>query len=116
MALFPRQRGKQGIRGYIDRNFFSLVSQDPISITVQTPTLPEYKLTGETITIDDLPLTTLVSTLKNRIADKVGMPYSKQKLSVSSTGTVMNNSKSLAFYNFQQGSSIILGLKDKGKK
>ncbi|KAG2184239.1 hypothetical protein INT44_009254 [Umbelopsis vinacea] len=89
---------------------------DPIALTVQTPTLPEYKLTGEIITIDDLPLTTLVSTLKNRIADKVGMPYGKQKLSVSGVGTVMNNSKSLAFYNFQQGSTIVLGLKDKGKK
>jgi splicing factor 3A subunit 1 len=85
-------------------------------LTVQTPTLPEYKLTGETIRIEDLPLTTLVSTLKNRIADKVGMPYGKQKLSVSSTGTVMNNSKSLAFYNFEQGSVVVLGLKDKGKK
>ncbi|CAM0135608.1 SF3a splicing factor complex subunit [Umbelopsis sp. WA50703] len=89
---------------------------DPIYLTVQTPTLPEYKLTGETIRIEDLPLTTLVSTLKNRIADKVGMPYGKQKLSVSSTGTVMNNSKSLAFYNFEQGSVVVLGLKDKGKK
>jgi len=89
---------------------------EPISLTIQTPTLSEYKLTGETITIDDLPLTTLVSTLKNRIADKVGMPYGKQKLSVGATGTVMNNSKSLAFYNFQAGSNVILGLKDKGKK
>jgi len=89
---------------------------DPISLTIQTPTLPEYKLTGESISIADLPLTTLVSTLKNRIADKVGMPYGKQKLSVGATGTVMNNSKSLAFYNFQQGSIVVLGLKDKGKK
>ncbi|KAH8548712.1 Pre-mRNA splicing factor PRP21 like protein-domain-containing protein [Umbelopsis sp. PMI_123] len=89
---------------------------DPIALSIQTPTLPEYKLSGETITIDDLPLTTLVSTLKNRIADKVGMPYGKQKLSVGGVGTVMNNSKSLAFYNFQQGSTVILGLKDKGKK
>lgn len=112
--LCHKHAQKQQSGGNIDHLVHQL--QEPISLTIQTPTLSEYKLTGETITIDDLPLTTLVSTLKNRIADKVGMPYGKQKLSVGATGTVMNNSKSLAFYNFQAGSNVILGLKDKGKK
>lgn len=44
-----------------------------------------------------------------------GMPAGKQKLT-GGANTVLNNSKSLEFYSLVDGSTITLGLKDRGKK
>ncbi|KAI8370651.1 Pre-mRNA splicing factor PRP21 like protein-domain-containing protein [Radiomyces spectabilis] len=94
-------------------------NQEPttVSLTIQTPNMPdkpEWQLTGASITIADLPLSTLVSTVKDRISSQLGMPAGKQKLSLNNT--IMNNGKSLSFYGVVDGSTLQLGLKDRGKK
>ncbi|ORZ03776.1 Pre-mRNA splicing factor PRP21 like protein-domain-containing protein [Syncephalastrum racemosum] len=89
-----------------------------VTLTIQTPSLPdkpEWQLNGQTITLSGLPLSTLISTVKDRITSQLGMPAGKQKLTTV-TNMVLNNSKSLEFYNITDGTHLVLGLKDKGKK
>ncbi|CAO3621302.1 unnamed protein product [Cunninghamella echinulata] len=77
--------------------------------TIDYPDKPEWHLNGETFELTDLPLTTLVSTVKDRITAQLGMPQGKQKLTIEQT--VMNNGKSLGFYGCSDGTELQLGLK-----
>ncbi|KAJ8663764.1 hypothetical protein O0I10_000037 [Lichtheimia ornata] len=89
-----------------------------ISVNIVTPNMPEkpeWNLNGSTITISNLPPNTLITTLKDRISSQLGMPAGKQKLT-SVTNTVLNNSKSLEFYGIVEGTTLTLGIKDRGKK
>ena len=79
------------------------------------PDKPEWSLNGNTITISDLLPGTLISTVKDRISSQLGMPAGKQKLSANNN-VVLNNSKSLEFYGIMDGHTIVLGLKERGKK
>ncbi|KAI8990103.1 Pre-mRNA splicing factor PRP21 like protein-domain-containing protein [Pilobolus umbonatus] len=84
------------------------------SVIIQTPDLPdkpEWGLTGNNISIAGLVPNTLISTLKDRIASQIGMPAGKQKLSTSTTNTVLNNSKTLSFYGIMEGTSLVLELR-----
>ncbi|KAI8644082.1 Pre-mRNA splicing factor PRP21 like protein-domain-containing protein [Parasitella parasitica] len=79
------------------------------SINIQTPDMPdkpEWSLNGTTISVPGLLPNTLISTVKDRIASQLGMPVGKQKLSSSST--VLNNSKTLSFYGIGEGFSLVL--------
>ncbi|KAI9269557.1 Pre-mRNA splicing factor PRP21 like protein-domain-containing protein [Helicostylum pulchrum] len=79
------------------------------SVTIQTPNMPdkpEWNLTGSDITISGLLPSTLISTVKDRIASQIGMPAGKQKLSAANT--VLNNSKTLSFYNISEGYALAL--------
>ncbi|CAO3610739.1 unnamed protein product [Cunninghamella blakesleeana] len=77
--------------------------------TIDYPDKPEWNLNGETFELTDLPLNTLVSTVKDRITAQLGMPQGKQKLTIDQT--VMNNGKSLGFYGCSDGAELQLGLK-----
>ncbi|CEP09106.1 hypothetical protein [Parasitella parasitica] len=79
------------------------------TLNIQTPSMPdkpEWHLNGTTISVPGLSPNTLISTVKDRIASQLGMPVGKQKL--SSSGTVLNNSKTLSFYNIGEGCSLVL--------
>ena len=76
---------------------------------IQTPDIPdkpEWNLTGASISINSLLPNTLISTVKDRIASQLGMPAGKQKLTAA--GTVLNNSKTLGFYNIAEGTTLSL--------
>jgi len=91
--------------------------QGPINVQVQCPTIPdkpEWKCQGQTIVLDNLPLTTFVSTVKDRIAARLNFPAGRQKLTIG--GVVMKNQLSLAHYNMEDGDIIGLSIKDRGKK
>ncbi|KAI8383019.1 Pre-mRNA splicing factor PRP21 like protein-domain-containing protein [Blakeslea trispora] len=83
---------------------------DPsFSVVIQTPDIPdkpEWNLTGTNISINSLLPNTLISTVKDRIASQLGMPAGKQKLTAA--GTVLNNSKTLGFYNIAEGTTLSL--------
>ncbi|KAI8088908.1 Pre-mRNA splicing factor PRP21 like protein-domain-containing protein [Halteromyces radiatus] len=81
--------------------------------TINYPEKPEWNLNGQTIELTDLPLTMMISTVKERITSQIGMPYGKQKLSIQQT--VMVNSKNLGFYGCTDGTVLTLGLKDRKK-
>ncbi|KAI9273660.1 Pre-mRNA splicing factor PRP21 like protein-domain-containing protein [Sporodiniella umbellata] len=81
-----------------------------IHLTIQTPSLPdkpEWNLKGSPIMVGGLLPNTLVSTVKDRIGSTLGMPAGKQKLSTVA-GTVLNNSKTLAFYGIMNGAALVL--------
>ncbi|EXX78090.1 hypothetical protein RirG_018150 [Rhizophagus irregularis DAOM 197198w] len=91
--------------------------QGPINVQVQCPTIPEkpeWNCHGQTIVLDNLPLTTFVSTVKDRIASQLNFPAGRQKLTIG--GAVMKNQLSLAHYNMEDGDIIGLAIKDRGKK
>ncbi|CEI87839.1 hypothetical protein G6F70_005568 [Rhizopus microsporus] len=90
---------------------WAMLDPNAITLTVHTPSLPdkpEWNLTGAPITVSGLLPNTLVSTLKDRIASQLGMPAGKQKLSTVGAGTVLNNSKTLAFYGIMNGAALVL--------
>ncbi|CAI2172380.1 10824_t:CDS:2 [Funneliformis geosporum] len=103
----------------------SLVSADewielhpgPINVQVHCPTIPEkpeWNCQGQTIILDNLPLNTFVSTVKDKIAARLNFPAGRQKLMIG--GAVMKNQLSLAYYNMEDGVIIGLAIKDRGKK
>ena len=84
---------------------------------VQCPTIPEkpeWNCQGQIIVLDNLLLTTFVSTVKDRIAAQLNFPAGRQKLTIG--GAVMKNQLSLAHYNMEDGDMIGLTIKDRGKK
>ncbi|WWC70432.1 uncharacterized protein I206_104383 [Kwoniella pini CBS 10737] len=89
---------------------------DPITISIQLPNLPEkpeYKLNGSIISINDLPLNTLFSTIREKIKRIVDadLPISRMRLDYNSK--VMNNASTLASINLDEGDILNLVLKKK---
>jgi nitrate reductase NapAB chaperone NapD len=79
----------------------------------------EWKLTGTILTTPPIPLTALVSELKEIIQKETNMPAPKQKLViVNDTGMpiVLKNNLSLAYYNLTKERIVSLGLKGRGGK
>ncbi|RWS31181.1 splicing factor 3A subunit 1-like protein [Leptotrombidium deliense] len=86
----------------------------PVTFKVQVPNIPdkpEWKLHGQMLTLS-LPLTDLVSVIKVKIHEQIGMPPGKQKLQYE--GMFIKDSSTLAFYNISKGGIIVLGLKERG--
>ncbi|ORY03634.1 hypothetical protein K493DRAFT_254090 [Basidiobolus meristosporus CBS 931.73] len=93
----------------------------PATLYIQTPAVPdkpEWKLNGETLTLEGLELSSLVSELKQRVADLLGMPSGRQKITTppgkTTSNIPMKNQLSLAYYNIQNGDTLILGMKERG--
>ncbi|WWC61631.1 uncharacterized protein I303_104215 [Kwoniella dejecticola CBS 10117] len=89
---------------------------DPITISIQLPNMPEkpeYKLNGSVISITDLPVTTLFSTIRERIKRIVDadLPISRMRLDYGPK--VMNNASTLASVNLDEGDILNLVLKKK---
>ncbi|WWD02712.1 hypothetical protein V865_000753 [Kwoniella europaea PYCC6329] len=89
---------------------------DPINLSVQLPNMPEkpeYKLNGSIITITDLPVTTLFSTIREKIKRIVDadLPISRMRLDYGTK--VMNNASTLASVNLDDGDMLNLVLKKK---
>lgn len=86
----------------------------PIAFKVQTPNVPdkpEWGLNGQMITLT-LPATDMISVIKAKIHEVVGMPPGKQKLQYE--GMFIKDSNTLAFYNVTNGGIVVLGLKERG--
>ncbi|KAI8074868.1 Pre-mRNA splicing factor PRP21 like protein-domain-containing protein [Gongronella butleri] len=81
--------------------------------TIEYPEKPEWHLDGSMFTVDDLSMTTLVTTVKDRIAAQINMPASRQKLMLQNK--VMTNTKDLGFYGCRNGITLTLGVKDRKK-
>lgn len=81
-------------------------SQNPITLTVTN------SITGEKVQVGPLEIASLVSALKEQIANKTSMPASKQKLVVGTRA--LANSSALAHYNLKDGDNVILSAKERG--
>lgn len=75
------------------------------------PDKPEFNMKGQTLNFS-LPYTDNVSVLKAKINESVGLPSGKQKLQYD--GLFIKDSNTLAFYNFVNGGTVQLQLKERG--
>jgi splicing factor 3A subunit 1 len=90
-----------------------------ISLTVQLPndpSKPEWKLDGQTITVSDLPLTLLVSTLRDRINQVLGSSLTLSKVRISYAGKMLTNTSTIASHNLEDEDLVTLSITASKKK
>jgi splicing factor 3A subunit 1 len=93
--------------------------QHPISLRIQLPShpeKPEWKLDGAVILLPELPVTLLVSTLRDRIISHLGSAVSASKMRFAYEGRALTNAHSLAVYNLEDEDLVVLTIKDEPKK
>jgi splicing factor 3A subunit 1 len=96
-----------------------VTKQHPISLQVQlpsNPSMPEWKLDGTIVTIPDLPLNLLVSTLRDRIIAVTGSALSAWRLILSYNGKMLTNRNTIASYNLEEEDLLVLSVRDQKKK
>jgi splicing factor 3A subunit 1 len=77
---------------------------------------PEWKLSGEIVTVPDLPLNLLVSTLRDRILQHTGSSISASRIRLSYQGKMLTNSSSIAATNLEHEDLLMLSVRDQKKK
>jgi len=92
---------------------------DPISLSIQLPSVPdkpEWNLNGAIATLQELPLTLLISTLRDRLLSHIEgtLPASRVKFSFGSR--VLTNANTLASYNFDDGDLVKMEVREAKKK
>jgi hypothetical protein len=93
--------------------------QHSISLQVQLPTdtsKPEWKLDGTIVTIPDLPLNLLVSTLRDRIIAATSSALSAGRVILSYNGKMLTNRNTIASYNLEDEDLLVLSVRDPKKK
>lgn len=96
------------------------ISMHPYTITLNIqlpsePSKPEWKLDGKMVTISDLPLMLLVSTLRERFIQATGSTLPASKMRISYTGKMLTNSSTIASYNLEDEDIVVLSV-SAGKK
>ena len=89
---------------------------DPITVSVQLPAMPEkpeWKLDGSVISIPDLPVNTLFSTLRERIKRVVDADLPISRLRLDYNGKVMTNNATMASVNLDEGDMLVLVVRKK---
>ncbi|KAF8201506.1 Pre-mRNA splicing factor PRP21 like protein-domain-containing protein [Pholiota molesta] len=90
-----------------------------ISLQVQMPndpTKPEWKLQGQVVTIPDLPLTLLVSTLRDRILQHTESAVPASRIRLSYQGKMLTNKESIAMSNLEDEDMLVFSVRDQKKK
>ncbi|KAG7092258.1 hypothetical protein E1B28_008622 [Marasmius oreades] len=85
----------------------------PISLQVQLPndpSKPEWKLDGKVVTIPDLPLNLLVSTLRDRILQHAGSSVPASRIRLSYAGKMLTNKNTIASYNLEDEETLIFSV------
>jgi splicing factor 3A subunit 1 len=77
---------------------------------------PELKLSGQIVTVPDLPLNLLVSTLRDRILLHTGSSISASRIRLSYQGKMLTNSSSIAATNLEHEDLLMLSVRDQKKK
>lgn len=80
------------------------------------PSKPEWKLSGQVVTVPDLPLNLLVSTLRDRILQHTGSSISASRIRLSYQGKMLTNSSSIAATNLEHEDLLIFSVRDQKKK
>ncbi|KAF9792348.1 Pre-mRNA splicing factor PRP21 like protein-domain-containing protein [Thelephora terrestris] len=91
----------------------------PISLNVQLPnepSKPEWKFDGGVVLVPDLPLTLLVSTLRDRILQHTGSSISAGKIRISYEGRMLTNANTIASYNLEEEDTVTVSVRDTKKK
>jgi splicing factor 3A subunit 1 len=77
---------------------------------------PEWKLDGSVVTIPDLPLNLLVSTLRDRILLHTGSSVPVSRIRLSYLGKMLNNKDTIAVYNLEDEDLLVFSVRDAKKK
>jgi splicing factor 3A subunit 1 len=77
---------------------------------------PEWKLSGQIVTVPDLPLNLLVSTLRDRILQHTGSSISASRIRLSYQGKMLTNSSSIAVSNLEHEDLLMFSVRDQKKK
>ncbi|KAI0078180.1 hypothetical protein K474DRAFT_1660836 [Panus rudis PR-1116 ss-1] len=91
----------------------------PISLRVQLPndpSKPEWKLDGSIVTVPDLPMNLLVSTLRDRILLATGSTLPTSKMRLSYDNKMLTNMNTIAVYNLEDEDLVVLSVRDTRKK
>ena len=90
--------------------------QHPISLQVQMPTdaaRPVWELDGAVVTVHELPLTLLVSTLRDRILAATGSAVPASRIRLAQGGKMLANSNTIASYNLEDEDLLVLSVRDR---
>lgn len=71
---------------------------------------------GTIVTIPELPLNLLVSTLRDRIIATTGSALSAGRLILSYNGKMLTNRNTIASYNLEEEDLLVLSVRDQKKK
>ncbi|EKM55687.1 uncharacterized protein PHACADRAFT_256487 [Phanerochaete carnosa HHB-10118-sp] len=91
----------------------------PVDLMIQLPNdplKPEWKLDGTAVTLKDLPLNLLVSSLRDRILQQTGSTIPASKIRVSYAGKMLTNANTIASYNLEHEDTLVLSVRDPKKK
>ncbi len=80
------------------------------------PSKPEWKLEGQIVTIPDLPLDLLVSTLRDRILQHTGSTVPASRIRLSYMGKMLTNSTSIATSNLEDEDLLLFSVRDAKKR
>lgn len=89
---------------------------DPIAIFIQLPDMsdkPEWKLNGSVITVPDLPVNTLFSTVRERIKRIIDADLPISRLRLDYGQKVMSNASTMASVNLDDGDMLVLSVRKK---
>ncbi|KAG8831478.1 SF3a splicing factor complex subunit [Serendipita sp. 399] len=92
---------------------------EPVTIYVQLPMYadkPEWKLDGSRVTIDDVQMSNLVSTLRERLVTQIDSKVPSSRIKLQMGNATLSNTKTLASYNIMDGELIAFELRDAKKK
>ncbi|CAE6411549.1 unnamed protein product [Rhizoctonia solani] len=103
-------------RYYTEQDWQNLHNNEPVSINVQLPNHPEnpeWKMNGQVVAVPDLPLTLLISTLRDRVQHIVGSSLGASWMRFSYNNKPLTNNQTLASYNLGEGDLIVLDVRKK---
>ena len=89
--------------------------QHPISLQVRLPndpSKPEYKLDGSVVTVPDLPLNLLISTLRDRILQHTGSAVPASRIRLAYDSKMLTNANTLASYNLEDEDLLVLSVRE----
>ncbi|CAG5115573.1 unnamed protein product, partial [Candidula unifasciata] len=110
----PPNKKQKTEENLIPEDVFLQKFKGSVKVLVVVPNVsdkPEWNLKGQTVEYN-LPLTDSISVLKAKIHESLAMPAGKQKLQYE--GMFVKDSNSLAFYNFMNGATVHLQMKERG--
>jgi len=80
------------------------------------PSKPEWKLQGQIVTVPDLPMNLLFSSLRDRILQHTGSAVPASKIRLSYMGKMLTNSTNLAASNLEDEDLLLFSVRDQRKK
>ncbi|KAJ3477428.1 hypothetical protein NLI96_g10473 [Meripilus lineatus] len=93
------------------------INLHPHSISLQVrlpndPSKPEYKLDGSVVTVPDLPLNLLISTLRDRILQYTGSAVPASRIRLAYDNKMLTNANTLASYNLEDEDLLVLSVRE----